>query len=159
MVVWALPVAADAEWLLADGARQLHRWPPTWLRALKLAQGSGYWKSADRESGEDVKLIGGTGRITRETFLSEQNRWGGYIEDWWLLGVKLYLTYLLPFINIKRSWHHFNGYYKLSRFTNLDLWEQGGGDYGRKSWGTKFDSSRWNICQTIVRLAQWQFHN
>lgn len=68
MVVWAFPVAADAEWLLADGARQLHRWPPTWLRALKLAQGSGYWKSADRESGEDVKLIGGTGRITRETF-------------------------------------------------------------------------------------------
>ena len=32
---------ADTDWALGDGARQLHRWPPTWLRALKLLHGTG----------------------------------------------------------------------------------------------------------------------
>lgn len=156
MVVWALRVAADAEWLLAEGARQLHRWPPAWLRALKLAPGSCYWKSADGESGEDVKLIGGTGRITRETFLLEQTRWWGCREDWRLLGVKLHLKYLLPFITIKRSCVTLMAFINYPGLLTCGNKE---GDYGRRYWATKFEPSRWNICQTIVPLTHWQFHN
>lgn len=39
---------ADTDWALGDGARRLHRWPLTWLRALRLLHGSGDCNGARR---------------------------------------------------------------------------------------------------------------